>query len=98
MASFQVVSEELTAAGAEIGRNDSELGAAGNSAGAGGGALSGTPAMMAYDDFLAALGPAVSSAHASVSALSTALQEAAAAYALSDNSAARALTVHKRGG
>lgn len=94
MATFKVVSQELTAAGVLIRSDDSSLGTThGNASSAGAGALAGTPAADAYGDFMDSLQSAVSTAHTAVGSLGTALQEAAVAYQNADASAAGSLKV-----
>jgi hypothetical protein len=94
MATFKVVSEELTAAGVLIRSDDSSLATANGKVGsAGAGALAGTPAAGAYNEFVAAVGTAVSTAHTAIGSLGTALQEAAVAYQTAETSAAGSLKV-----
>lgn len=90
---FQVVSDQLTAAGAAVITGDAGLAGAHSMFAAGSGALSGTPAEMQYIDFVTRLDAAVSTAHEAIGALSTALQEAATAYQTADSTAATSLNV-----
>jgi hypothetical protein len=95
MASFQVVAEELSAAGGLVAASDTELSAGRSSVKESANALTGTPASANYGLLVGNVDTVVTAAQTAVSSLGAALREAAAAYALADNSAARNLTVKK---
>jgi malonyl CoA-acyl carrier protein transacylase len=95
MASFQVVAEELSAAGALVAASDTELTAGRSSVKGSVDALTGTPASVNYALLVANVDTVVTGAQTAVTSLGEALREAAAAYALADDSAARSLTVKK---
>jgi hypothetical protein len=95
MASFQVTAEELSAAGALVAASDTELNAGHSSAKESVDALTGTPASVNYGVLIGNLDTVVTGAQTAVTSVGEALREAAAAYALADNSAARNLTVNK---
>ena len=95
MPSFEVTAEELSAAGGLVAASDTEL-SAGRSAVKGSvDAPTGTPASANYGQLVGNVDAVVTAAQTAVSSLGEALREAAAAYALADNSAARSLTLKK---
>jgi hypothetical protein len=87
MSFFAVQSEELVAAGAVVAGG---LGSAGAGRGLSG-ALAGTPAEAAYEEFVAAASGALGSVDGAVGALSGALRGAGCAYQATENSAASKL-------
>jgi uncharacterized protein YukE len=93
VATFRVVSDELTAAAVLVGMDHNALTTAQGNVTGDTGALTGTPAAGAYEDFLSSLTPAVSTASQAIGSLEIALREAAAAYTLADQSAASSLGV-----
>jgi hypothetical protein len=93
MASFQVTAEELSAAGGLVAAADTELAAGRSTVKASADALTGTPAASNYGLLVGSVDTVVTAAQTAVSSLGEALREAAAAYALADNSAARSLSV-----
>ena len=93
MPSFEVTAEELSAAGGLIAGSDTELSASASTVKGGTGSLAGTPAAGNYGTLVDNIGTVVTSCQTAVSSVGEALREAAAAYALADNSAARSLNV-----
>jgi uncharacterized protein YukE len=93
MASFQVTAEELSASGGLIATSDAELSASASGVSGTTGALAGTPAAGHYGTLVDNIATAVTNCQTAVSSVGEALREAAAAYALADNSAARSLNV-----
>jgi hypothetical protein len=88
-----VVTDELVAAGGLIGASDSELTQAQAGLSGAEDACQGTPAAFAMIDLATSAVGAVSSAHDAVSAMASALREAAYAYSQADATAASTLRV-----
>jgi hypothetical protein len=97
MPSFQVTAEALSAAGGLVAAGDTELTAGSATVKGTADALTGTPASANYGVLVSNVDTVVTGAQTAISSLGEALREAAAAYALADNSAAKNLTV-KQGG
>src|SRR5262249_24335322 len=93
MSSFEVTAEGLSGAGALVAASDTELAAGRSSVKGSGDALTGTPASVNYGLLVGNVDTLVTGTHTAVASPAEARREAAAAYALADNSAAHNLTV-----
>jgi hypothetical protein len=79
MPSFQVTSNELTAAGAIVSADDTDLSTGQSAMSGAGDALTGTPAQANYSFFVGTVDAIVGDLHTTVASLGSALREAAAA-------------------
>jgi Excreted virulence factor EspC, type VII ESX diderm len=91
MPTFQVQTEALTAAAALVMSANGDFGKSQTALSGSSGALAGTPVMFAFDEFLGSAQTALTSMNSAVDGLSRALNEAATAYAIADETAATSL-------
>lgn len=95
MSTFQVQTEALTAASAVVARSNLDVGQGHAGLKGSSGALAGTPAEVAFTIFVTAADTALQSLDTATTGLSRALNEAAMAYQLADQAAAKSMPVKR---